>query len=193
MRRVIVQEFVTLDGFAAGPNGELDFIAESTAVDSVDSEAARDQLRFTGGIDTILLGAVTYRMFCQYWPEQTTESELIADALNAIPKVVFSTTLEDAPWGAWEPARIVADSASAEVQRLKGEEGKDMVLWGSLSVAQSLIAEGLVDEVQLWICPVLLGQGQRLFPDGTDAQRVRWLDTKSYEGGVVSLRCEPAR
>ena len=193
MRRVIVQEFVTLDGFAAGPNGELDFIAESTAVDSVDSEAARDQLRFTGGIDTILLGAVTYRMFCQYWPEQTTESELIADALNAIPKVVFSTTLEDAPWGAWEPARIVADSASAEVQRLKAEEGKDMVLWGSLSVAQSLIADGLVDEVQLWICPVLLGQGQRLFPDGTDTQRMRWLDTKSYEGGVVSLRCEPAR
>ena len=193
MRRVIVQEFVTLDGFAAGPNGELDFIAESTAVDPVDSDAARDQLHFTGGIDTILLGAVTYRMFSQYWPEQTTESELIADALNTIPKVVFSTTLEDAPWGAWEPARIVPASASDEVRRLKGEEGKDMVLWGSLSVAQSLIGDGLVDEVQLWICPVLLGHGQRLFSDGADTQRMRWLGTKSYEGGVVSLRCEPAR
>jgi hypothetical protein len=124
VRRVIVQEFVTLDGFAAGPNDELDFIAESTEIDSVDSEAARDQLSFIEGIDTVLLGAVTCRMFAQYWPEQTTDTELIAAALNTTPKVVFSKTLESAPWGTSPAARVVSGSASEEVRRLKSEDGK---------------------------------------------------------------------
>jgi dihydrofolate reductase len=193
MRRVVVQEFVTLDGFAAGPKGELDFIADSTAVDPVDSEAARDQLRFTEGIDAILLGSVTYGMFSQYWPEQTPDTELIADALNTTPKVVFSSTLEQAPWGSFEDARVVDGSASDEVRRLKGEPGKDMVVWGSLSVAQSLLRDGLVDEVQLWICPILLGSGRPLFPDGIDPRRMSFVETKNYEGGVVSLRVEPVR
>jgi dihydrofolate reductase len=192
VRRVIVQEFVTLDGFAAGPGGELDFIGESTNVDSVDSDLARDQLRFTDGIDTILLGSVTYGMFSRYWPEQTTETELIADALNLTPKVVFSTTLERAPWGSYDEARVVAGSASEEVRRLKGEPGKDVVVWGSLSLAQSLLGDGLVDEVQLWICPVLLGAGRRLFPDGLD-QCGSFAETKTHEGGVVSLTFAPAR
>jgi dihydrofolate reductase len=132
-------------------------------------------------------------MFAQYWPEQTTETELIADALNATPKVVFSTTLEKAPWGSFEEARVVASSASDEVRELKGEEGKDLVVWGSLSVAQALFGDDLVDELHLWVCPVLLGGGKRLFPDGIDSQHMRFVETKTYEGGVVSLRVEPAR
>ena len=191
MRRVIVQEFVTLDGFAAGPNGELDFIAESTSVDSADSEAARDQLAFVSRVDTILLGAVTYRMFAQYWPEQTTDTELIADALNSTPKVVFSSTLDSAPWGKWEEARVVAERASDEVRGLKQEEGEDMVVWGSLSLVQSLLKDRLVDELHLWTCPVLLGRGQRLFAEGIEAQPLEWLEAKTREGGVVSLRLRP--
>jgi dihydrofolate reductase len=193
MRRVVVQEFVTLDGFAAGPQGELDFIAASTEVDAVESEAARDQLAFIGGIDTILLGSATYRMFSEYWPQQTTETELIADALNTTPKVVFSKSLDRAPWGSWDEARVVATSASVEVRRLQGEQGADLVVWGSLSIAQALLGAGLVDEVQLWICPVLLGSGKRLFPDGVDPRRLRFLGTKNYDGGVVSLRVAPER
>ena len=193
MRRVVVQEFVTLDGFAAGPNGELDFIAESTDVDSVDSDAARDQLSFTAGIDTILLGSVTYGMFSEYWPEQTTDTELIADALNTIPKVVFSRTLTSAPWGRWDEPRVVAGSASEEVRRLKAEEGKDLVVWGSLSVAQSLMEDRLVDEFHLWVCPILLGSGKRLFAEGSETERMRWLGSKNYDGGVVSIRFEPVR
>ena len=88
---------------------------------------------------------------------------------------------------------MVSGSASEEVRRLKGEQGKDMVVWGSLSVAPSLLRDGLVDEVQLWICPVLLGSGGRLFPDGLEARRMRWLGTKNYDGGVVSLRAEPVQ
>jgi dihydrofolate reductase len=191
VRRVIVQEFVTLDGFAAGPEDELDFIAESTSVDPADSEAARDQLDFVSRMDTILLGAKTYRMFAQYWPEQTTETELIADALNSTPKVVFSSTLESAPWGKWEEPRIVNGSASEEVRRLKQEDGGDMVVWGSLSVVQSLMQDGLVDEFHLWACPVVLGRGKRLFAEGIESRPMEWIETKAREGGVVSLRFRP--
>jgi dihydrofolate reductase len=189
--RVIVQEFITIDGFAAGPNGELDFISESATVDSVDSDAARDQLDFVSGVDTILLGADTYRMFIPYWPEQTTDTELIADALNSTPKVVFSSTLEQAPWGSWDDARIVRGSASDEVRRLKDGDGGEMVVWGSLSLVRSLMADGLVDELHLWTCPIVLGAGKRLFPEGVARQRLEWLETKSREGGVLSLRLRP--
>lgn len=190
MGRVIVQEYVTLDGVAAGPAGELDFIAESTNVDSVDSEAARNQLDFVSGIDTILLGADTYRMFIGYWPEQTTETELIADALNSTPKVVFSSTLESAPWGRWDDARIVRGDASEEVRRLRQEEAGDMVVWGSLSVVRSLMDDGLVDEFHLWTCPIVLGSGKRLFPEGIDKMPLELLEAMSRDG-VASLRFRP--
>jgi dihydrofolate reductase len=192
VRNVVVQEFVTLDGFAAGPNGELEFIQGSTDVDATAGEAVEAQLRFVETIDTILLGAVTYRMFAEYWPEQTTDTELIADALNRTPKVVFSQTLEEAPWGGWEPARIVRGSAEEEVRRLKQEPGKDMVVWGSLSLAQSLLTDGLVDELRLWLCPILLGAGTRLFPEGIDTRAMTWVEAKPYEGGVVAVTVRPS-
>jgi dihydrofolate reductase len=187
MRRVIVQEFVTLDGFAAGPEGELDFIRASTTVDPVDSEAARDQLDFVSRVETILLGADTYRMFAQYWPEQTTETELIADALNSTPKIVFSSTLESAPWGTWDGARIVRGSPSDEVRRLKEGDGGDIVVWGSLTLVPTLLEDGLVDEFNLWVCPVVLGSGKRLFPQGGDTRPLELLEAKTRDG-VASLR-----
>jgi dihydrofolate reductase len=190
MRRVIVQEFVTIDGFAAGPNGELDFISESTSVDSVDSEAARDQLAFVTRVETILLGADTYRMFARYWPDQTTETELIAEALNSTTKVVFSSTLDCAPWGSWDEARIVAGNASEEVRRLKEEDGGDIVVWGSFTLVRSLLEDGLVDEFHLWMCPVVLGTGTRLFPEGKEAMPMELLETRTRDG-VVSLRFRP--
>lgn len=159
MRKVIVQEFTTIDGFAAGPNGEIDFINDASEADPTTGEFVDDQLAFLGTVDTILLGAETYRMFSGFWPEQTVETQGIADALNSTPKVVFSRTLESAPWGKWEEARLVAGDASEEIRRLKDEPGKDMVLWGSISLAKSLMADGLVDEYRLWVCPVVLGRG----------------------------------
>jgi dihydrofolate reductase len=190
MRKVIVQEFVTIDGFAAGPNGEIDFINEASSdADATTGELVDDQRAFIETVDTILLGAVTYRMFADYWPEQTVETQGIADALNATPKVVFSRTLERAPWGKWDEARIVAGSASEEVRRLKDEPGKDMVLWGSLMVADALVRDGLVDEFRLWVCPVVLGRGKRLFADLIDTQWMNMVETKTYDG-LVSVRYE---
>ena len=186
MRKVVVQQFVTLDGFAAGPNGELDFVTETAAAgDPTSGPFVEDQLTFIESLDTILLGAVTYRMFADYWPEQTTDTQAIANALNATPKIVFSSTLEDAPWGTWEPARVVAGSAAEEVRRLKADAGKDMVVWGSLTLADSLTREGLVDEYRLQICPVVLGRGKRLFKDGLATQWLTHLETNTYDDMVA--------
>ena len=182
----MVQQFVTLDGYAAGPDGELDFVTETgAAADPTSGPFVEDQLAFIESLDTILLGAVTYRMFAAYWPEQTTETQAIADALNATPKVVFSSTLESAPWGSWEPARLVSGSAAEEVRRLKAEPGKDMVVWGSLAVSDSLMREGLVDEYLLQVCPVVLGRGKRLFEDGLPPQGLTYLETNTYDGMVA--------
>jgi dihydrofolate reductase len=187
VRKVVVQQFVTVDGLAAGPNGELDFVTESSDADPTGGELVEDQLAFIGTVDTILLGAETYRMFAAYWPQQTVETQGIADALNATPKVVFSRTLERAPWGEWEEARVVAGPASEEIRRLKEEQGKDMVVWGSLTLGESLERDGLVDEYRLFVCPVVLGQGRRLFADGAPTRRLNRLETKTYDR-VVSVR-----
>jgi dihydrofolate reductase len=188
MRKVVVQQFVTLDGYAAGPNGELDFVTESgAAADPTSGPFVDKQRAFIESLDTILLGAVTYRMFADYWPEQTTETQGIADALNATPKVVFSSTLESAPWGSWEPARVVSGSAAEEVGRLKAEPGKDMVLWGSLALSDSLMRAGLVDEYRLQVCPVVLGRGKRLFEDGLSTQWLTQLEAETY-GDMVAVR-----
>jgi dihydrofolate reductase len=186
MRKVVVQQFVTLDGYAAGPDGELDFVTEAgAAADPTSGPFVEKQLAFIESLDTILLGAVTYRMFAAYWPEQTTETQAIADALNATPKVVFSSTLESAPWGSWEPARVVSGSAAEEVGRLKAEPGKDMVVWGSLALSDSLMREGLVDEYRLQICPVVLGRGKRLFQDGLATHGLTRLETDTYDDMVA--------
>jgi dihydrofolate reductase len=192
VRRVVVQEFVTLDGFAAGPDGDLDFIQQASTGDPTSGDFVDDQLEFISTVDAILLGAVTYRMFSAYWPEQTTETQGIADALNSTPKVVFSRTLDRAPWGKWGDARLVSGSASDEVRRLKGEGGKDMVVWGSLSLAESLMREDLVDEYRLWVCPVVLGRGRRLFVDGLDERWLTLSETATYDG-VVASRYDASR
>src|SRR5687767_12916910 len=132
-----------------------------------------------------------YRMFPAYWPEQTIETQAIADALNGTPKVVFSSTLESAPWGDWPETRLVRGSAEDEVRRLKADEGKDMVVWGGLQLAQSLMQAKLVDEYSLFVCPVVLGDGKRLFPDDPPEPKLALIDSKQYEGGLIVNRYAP--
>lgn len=190
MRNVILQEFVSLDGLAAGPNG-VDFVPVSTAGDR--SFGAR-QMEFIDSVDTMLLGRVTYQMFAGYWPNvESGDDKPFADRLNAMPKVVFSRTLERAPWGKWDNARVSRNSPVDEVKKLKQASGKDMVLWGSLSVAQSLMDEGMIDEYQLIVCPVVLGSGRPLFGDRIDALNMQLLNTRSFDRGAVLLSYATAK
>jgi dihydrofolate reductase len=97
MRKVILEEWVTLDGYAADRDGNLDFFPSS----DTDKFSDRDQLAFLDTVDTILLGRKTYELFVDYWPTATADKEIIADRLNELPKIVFSNTLTEAPWGTW--------------------------------------------------------------------------------------------
>ena len=187
MRKVVVQQFVTLDGYAAGPSGELDFVSEAgSAADPHRALFVERQLAFIESLDTILLGAVTYRMFAAYWPEQTTETQAIADALNATPKVVFSSTLESAPWGV-----LGACAAGFRQRRGGGSPAEGRALgrtWSSGEASPSRTPscdKGLVDEYRLQVCPVVLGRGKRLFEDGLFTSWLTRLETNTYDDMVA--------
>jgi dihydrofolate reductase len=190
MRNVILQEFVSLDGLASGPNDSVDFVPASM---QGDESFGQRQLEFMDSIDTILLGRVTYTMFAGHWPNvKSGDDKQFADKINATPKIVFSKTLTRAPWGSWDDARIVKTEAGQEGARLKESPGRDMVIWGSLSLAQSLVDEGLIDDYQLIVCPVVLGNGKRLFRD-TDSFGMRLLNARSFDRGAVLLSYEAAK
>jgi dihydrofolate reductase len=185
MKTVILQEFVSVDGFAASADDKVDFVPSAT---KGDQSFGKRQMEFIDSIDTILLGRVTYQMFAQYWPNVSSgDDKVFADRLNAIPKVVFSNSLKHAPWGGYEPARVVNTSAVAEVERMKQASGKDMVIWGSLSLAHDLMKQGLVDEIQLIVCPVVLGEGRKLFENGDTNGEMHLLTTRSFDRGSVLL------
>jgi dihydrofolate reductase len=127
-------------------------------------------------------------MFADYWPSVTEGDEKpFADKLNRTPKVVFSQTLTSAPWGSGSAARVVRDGAADEVAKLKRQTGKDMVIWGSISLTQHLIDKGLVDEYRLVICPVVLGSGRPLFRDDRGPMNLELVNGKMLDRGGVSL------
>jgi dihydrofolate reductase len=187
MRKLILEEWVSLDGFAADRNGQLNFFPATEKDQHSDSH----QLRFLDTVDTILLGRKTYELFVDFWPAATTEQEIIADRLNELPKIVFSNTLREAPWGTWPAARVVSGDAVAEIRRLKESDGKHMVLWGSLSLAQQLIAANLIDEYHLQICPTLVGAGRPLFPALPGYAALKRVTVRTYDTGVVFVHYEP--
>jgi dihydrofolate reductase len=184
MRKVVVQEFLSLDGFVAGPGDDVDFIPASTRGDE---SLGRQQMTLMERVDTLLLGRITYEMFAGYWPKVTEGPEKdFADRFNGLSKVVFSGTLERAPWGNWKEAAIVPHGPAEEVARLKRESGADLMVSGSISVARSLIEAGAVDEYRLVLCPVVLGSGRRLFPEA-DGISLHFDEVTALERGGVSL------
>lgn len=190
MRKVILQEFISLDSLAAGPNESVAFVPAATQGDKSFGE---EQVKLLNTVDTILLGRVTYQMFAGYWPKVTKGKEkAFADKLNSIPKIVFSKTIESAPWGDWEEAKVVKTAAVKEVAKLKRRSGKNMILWGSISLAQTLIREGLIDEYRLVMCPVVLGSGRPLFRDKVDSFGLKLVEAKKLDLGAVQLKYKPA-
>lgn len=185
MRRLIFQEYVTLDGYAAGPDGGLEFF------ESVGEHSDEDNLALLDSVDTMLLGAETYKLFAAFWPTEAADGEPVAAKLNALRLVVVSTKLEAAPWGKYESGLVIRDLDA--VRALKEEHpGKDIILWGSITLFQSLLRAGLVDEVQLRICPILLGAGKSAFPSGGPPVNLELIDAHPWGGGGVLVRYRPA-
>jgi len=185
MRKLILEEWVSLDGYVADKNGQLDFFTSLTAEQNKYSDA--DQLMFLETVDTILLGRKTYELFVDFWPTATTDKEAIADTLNETKKIVFSNTLDKAPWGQWPEAEIMAGDATAAIKKLKSLPGKNMVLWGSISLAQSLMNENLIDEYHIQLCPVLTGGGRSLFLHPMNYRQLHLSAIRQYNTGTVFL------
>ncbi len=171
---VIVQQWISLDGFAAGPDDEEAIFA---AVEpGADARSEHYNERLVPGVDAVLLGRRTYERFAAFWP---TAQARMAPAVNAAPKRVASTTLTDAPWGDHAPVAIERDP----VGWLRGSEARVLV-WGSLALTAALHREGFVDELDLFVAPVLLGAGTPLLPGRA---RLEQLDAEDW-GDVAHLR-----
>ncbi|BDI22673.1 dihydrofolate reductase family protein [Herbiconiux sp. L3-i23] len=185
MGALVVQQNVSIDGYAADSSGEATFVAAPGDWRSIDSE----EERWLAGVDRILLGATTYRLFAAFWPQET--EELIADRLNRTPKSVFSSTLVDAPWGDWAPARIERGDVVQRIAAIKAETAGDLVLWGSLRLMRTALAAGLVDRVELRVMPVVMGAGVPTFDAPLDAELV----SSARHGDIVVLdyRMRPPR
>lgn len=182
MRKVVFQEFLSLDGYAADQQHSTKFFEGPEFAGESDKDLLAEMDRF----DTILLGANTYKMFAGFWPNATNDEQVVADKLNSIPKIVFSRTLQSAPWGKWPAATIESGDAVKAVTRLKKRPGKDMVLWGSISLAQDLMRANLIDEYQFRVVPVLLGGGIPLFSKAGKAS-MELTNTKAYPSGLLLI------
>ena len=184
MGQLIVQEFVTADGFAADANNEF------TAYEMLEGGTAefdRSQLAWLDTVDAMVLGASTYRMFAEFWPTPASEGEVVAPALNALRRFVFSRKLKNAPWGDFPECTVESGDAVEAIRRIKGEIEGTIVLWGSLTLSEVFFAAGEVDRVRLVVMPVAIGTGRGVFPAGQDPVLLSLLAATTYDSGLVEL------
>jgi dihydrofolate reductase len=186
MREVMAVDYVSLDGVIQGPGFDREDVDGGFTRGGwirpyiADHRRYGDELYPTAG--AFLLGRRTYEIFADYWPTVTKEDDLIARALNTRPKYVASRTLTKVEW---KGTTIISGDVAAQVAALKQETGKTIFLVGSSALAQSLMDLDLVDVVQLWIHPVVLGQGKRLFRDGGPNRTMKLIDSRTTSLGVV--------
>jgi dihydrofolate reductase len=185
MRKLIVSEFVTLDGVMEAPGGEEGHPHTGWVFDYAGPEQERYKLDETLEADVLLLGRVTYEGFAKAWPPRGGD---FADKMNSMRKVVASTTLEDPEW---ENTTVIRD-VPAEVPALKEEDGGPIVVAGSRTLVHSLLKEGLIDELRLMIFPVILGSGARVFPETPEKTPLELVDLRTFESGVVVQTYRPA-
>lgn len=174
MRKVTLGMNISLDGFVAGPNGELDWIFSN--VTHAQMEVIHESTR---NADTILIGRNTYIEQAATWPTQKNE---LANLLNSYTKVVFSKTLDKLEWN---NSRFATTDIAEEVAYLKQQPGKNIFVTGGVLLAQSCIQAGLIDELTLFIHPVLLGEGKLLFGKMANRQNLELIKFKKFETGVV--------
>jgi dihydrofolate reductase len=184
MRKLIVQQWVTVDNIAAEQDGGLSFVSGEPFDDEVtDNPFQNSMMGFIGSLDTMILGANTYNQTKGYWPYAEDQGEY-GRKLNNLTKFVASSKLDDAPWGDFSAATVTRDPA-ATIRELKEQDGKDIWLWGSLTLMRSLLDAGAVDEVRMLVCPASRGKGTRIFEDRRDLKLV---DATGYDNGVAILR-----
>jgi len=181
MRKVIVFNRISIDGFFAGPNGAIDWFVQDPEVDQATHEMMHP--------DSLLFGRLTYQMFESYWPHVATdpnapkEALVLANELNQMTKVVFSKTLKEVTW---ENSKLVKGNLPEEVGKLKQGANPEIAIFGSGTIVQQLAGEGLIDEYLILVTPVILGTGKLLFKD-VKKSNLKLLGARGFNSGNVLL------
>jgi len=178
VRKVVVTEFISLDGVMEEPAWTAPYWNDEIAKFKGEESSASDAL---------LLGRVTYQGFAAAWPESKDEG---ADYFNSVRKHVVSKTLEE-PLG-WNNSTLIKDNVVEKITNLKQQDGKDLAVHGSATLVQTLMQHDLVDRYRLLVYPVIVGNGKRLFKEGIPAT-LKLLGSQSFSSGVVALVYEPDR
>src|SRR2546423_8515143 len=185
--RIVVTEFVSLDGVMEAPGGGEAYRhgGWTFEIDRGD-EGNKFKLDEALSAEALLLGRVTYEGFAEAWPSREGE---FADKFNTMPKYVVSTTLEEP---AWNNSTVLKGDLAEEIAKLKQDQDGDVVVHGSAELVQALVEQDLVDELRLMVFPVVLGSGKRLFGETSDKKPLRLVDSKVVGDGVAILVYEPA-
>jgi dihydrofolate reductase len=184
MRNLIMWNLVTLDGYFEGAKSwDLDWHNYAWG-----EELERFSLEQLKTIDALLFGRVTYEGMASYWTTAKGEVADAADAMNSIPKIVFSKTLVKVDWN---NTRLVTEDAPAYIRQLKREPGRDLFVFGSAGLSAALLREGLFDELRLCLVPVVLGGGNPLFKPGTAKTPMKLIEARPLKTGGVILRYQP--
>jgi dihydrofolate reductase len=188
MGRIVVTEFVSLDGVMEDPGGSEEFVHGAWSFEfNRGEEGDKFKLDETLESEALLLGRVTYEGFAEAWPSREGE---FADKFNSMPKFVVSSTLEEP---GWNNSTVLRGDVVEEVADLRQRHDGDIVVHGSARLAQTLIEHDLVDELRLMVFPVVLGSGKRLFGDTSDKKPLRLVGSKTVGDGIAILTYEPAR
>jgi dihydrofolate reductase len=188
MRRLTVFNSVTLDGYFTGPNGDLGWAHENADAEwnAFTAENA------SGGGGELLFGRITYEMMASFWPTPAARQSMpeVAAGMNAMPKVVFSRTLDNATWS---NTRLIREDPASAVRRMKRESGPDMLIFGSGTIVSQLTQAGLIDEFQIVLNPIVLGAGRTMFEGLTTPLRLKRTKSRAFGNGNMVLSYEPAR
>jgi len=188
MRKVFVSNLISLDGYLAGPDGDLSWFA-------VGPDFFAHVNKMMPSLGLLLFGRVTYEMMAGYWtsPEATKDNDpIVTDAMNVLPKLVASRTLKKAGWGRWDNATVTADPVKA-VRELKAQPGGDMAIFGSGGLVSTLAEAGLIDEYRMIMNPVILGEGIPMFRGMRQRVPLKLVSSDIFDKNVVMLTYHPEK
>jgi dihydrofolate reductase len=192
MRKVILSMQMTLDGFSTGPNDEMDYLPPFND-ENMWKDLHEEMWKNLEAVDTFILGRRTYQIWEKYWPAaannpQSTENDKrFSRYADETQKIVISSTLGQVDW---KNSRLIKDNISEEIQKLKHQPGKNLVIAGGATVAQTFARLGLIDEYRLVVHPVILGKGKLLLKDVDARQKLKLIGTRSFNSGAVGLSYE---
>jgi dihydrofolate reductase len=182
MKKIIVQEFITLDGFIEDASDKQ----MKWVTDFFNEEMVEEQSNGANNIDTILLGRITYDILSAYWPTSAAKKRdpKMFKHLNEVAKIIFSSTLNNPQWN---NSKVMRSISYEEMQKIKEGNGKNIAISGSASIVHSLLNLGLIDEFHLTVFPVAVGNGKRLFDNFNGRQNLTLINTKIFNNGVAKL------